>query len=465
MKRNIKILIIILLVVSALGGGYSYISQNPGVFSQLQLKLSLLDEAEASGALIVSGYIEADETNVATETKGRITQITADEGDFVQADQVLVVLDTALLDADIQQAEARIATTRANLAKVKAGVRAEEIVKAEAAVAVAEADAAAAYTHWQDAMTLRDNPQELDRQIDAARTALKLAELKIARATPLKDAGESLWELRRQQWDKTQEGQDWSVKLPGGGKKSGHYNFPEGVKQDAGVAWNYAGAEMWAAWVDLNSSVTERDDAETALNDLLRLRNDPQAAQLKVTQAEAAYQIALTQVGVAKAYVEILKAGPRAEQVVVAEAQVKQAEASLAALQVQRDKHTLVAPLAGWTVERMVHEGELAVPGRPLLTLADLTDLTLTVYVPEPAIGQVSLGQKVKVFVDTFPAEPFIGQVTYISDEAQFTPKNVQTREERANTVFAVKIKLENDDQRLKPGMPADAILSEEPKL
>lgn len=465
MKRNIKILIIILLVVSALGGGYSYISQNPGVFSQLQLKLSLLDEAEASGALIVSGYIEADETNVATETKGRITQITADEGDFVQADQVLVVLDTALLDADIQQAEARIATTRANLAKVKAGVRAEEIVKAEAAVAVAEADAAAAYTHWQDAMTLRDNPQELDRQIDAARTALKLAELKIARATPLKDAGESLWELRRQQWDKTQEGQDWSVKLPGGGKKSGHYNFPEGVKQDAGVAWNYAGAEMWAAWVDLNSSVTERDDAETALNDLLRLRNDPQAAQLKVTQAEAAYQIALTQVGVAKAYVEILKTGPRAEQVVVAEAQVKQAEASLAALQVQRDKHTLVAPLAGWTVERMVHEGELAVPGRPLLTLADLTDLTLTVYVPEPAIGQVSLGQKVKVFVDTFPAEPFIGQVTYISDEAQFTPKNVQTREERANTVFAVKIKLENDDQRLKPGMPADAILSEEPKL
>jgi HlyD family secretion protein len=228
MKRNIKILIMILLVVSALGGGYS-ISQNPGVFSQLQLKLGLLDEAEASGALIVSGYIEADETNVATETKGRISQITADEGDFVQADQVLVVLDTALLDADIRQAGASIATARANLAKVKAGVRAEEIAKAEAAVAVAEAEAAAAYTRWQDAMTLRDNPQELDRQIDAARTALALAELNIEYARPLKDAGEAVWELRRQQWDKTQAGQDWSVKLPGGGKKSGHYNFPEGV--------------------------------------------------------------------------------------------------------------------------------------------------------------------------------------------------------------------------------------------
>lgn len=466
MKRNIKILIIILLVVSALGGGYSYISQNPGVIIQLQLKLGLLDEAEASGALIVSGYIEADETNVAAETKGRIIQITADEGDFVQADQVLVVLDTALLDADIRQAEARIATARANLAKVKAGVRAEEIVKAEAAVAVAEADAAAAYTRWQDAMTLRDNPQELDRQIDAARTALQLAELNIEYARPLKDAGEAVWELRRQQWDYTQESHKGCGTNPFTGEKVCQtFRFKEGDKQDAGVAWNYAGAEMWAAWVDLNSSVTERDDAETALNDLLRLRNDPQEAQLKVTQAEAAYQSALAQVDVAKAYVEILKAGPRAEQEAVAEAQVKQAEASLAALYVQRDKHTLAAPLAGWTVERMAHEGELAVPGTPLLTLADLTHLTLTVYVPEPAIGLVSLGQKVKVFVDTFPGEPFTGQVIYISDEAQFTPKNVQTRDERANTVFAVKIKLENDDQRLKPGMPADAILSEGPKL
>ncbi|GIK37212.1 MAG: hypothetical protein BroJett011_10450 [Chloroflexota bacterium] len=464
MKRNIKILIIILLIVGALGG-YSYVSQNPGVFIPLQLKWGLLDEAQAQGGLIGSGYIEADETNVAAETQGRITQITADEGDFVQAGQILIELDTALIEADIRQAEAKIATTQAQLAKIEAGVRAEEIAKAEAAVAVAEAKAAAAYTQWQDAITLRDNPQELDRQIDAARTALKLAELKIAYATPLKDAGEAMWELRKQQWDKTQEGQDWSVKLPGGDKISGHYDFPEGAKQDTGVAWNYAGADMWAAWVDLNSAGAERNDTEIALNDLLRLRNDPQEAQLQVAQAEAAYQTALAEVEVAKAQLQILKAGPRTEQVAVAEAQVKRAEANLAALQVQREKYTLVAPLAGWVVERTAHEGETAVPGTPLLTLADLTDLTLTVYVPEPDIGQVTLGQKVKVFVDTFPGEPFTGRVTYISDEAEFTPKNIQTQEERANTVFAVKIKLENEDQRLKPGMPADAIFAEGPEL
>jgi multidrug efflux pump subunit AcrA (membrane-fusion protein) len=92
--------------------------------------------------------------------------------------------------------------------------------------------------------------------------------------------------------------------------------------------------------------------------------------------------------------------------------------------------------------------------------------VTLTVYVPEPDIGKLSLGQEVDVFVDSFPGEAFTGHITYISDNAEFTPKNVQTREERVNTVFAVKIQLDNPDHRLKPGMPADAILSEgQPEL
>jgi HlyD family secretion protein len=103
----------------------------------------------------------------------------------------------------------------------------------------------------------------------------------------------------------------------------------------------------------------------------------------------------------------------------------------------------------------------MAVPGTPLLTLADLSSLTLVVYVPEPDINLVSVGQQVKVKVDAFPDETFTGQVSFINDEAEFTPKNVQTKEERANTVFAVKIKLEDEVQQLKPGMPADAILAQ----
>ncbi len=460
MKHKIIPFIVILLIGGAIVEGYWYFTQNPDELVRIQVKMGLISEAEVSGEHSASGFIEAEEISVATETNGRITRITVDEGDFAEAGQVLVELDTALLDAEVAQARARITTAKAQLAKIKAGVRAEEIAKARAAVAMAEANAEAAHTQWQNAIKLRDNPQELDMQIDAAKTALDLAELKIEYAIPFKDAGEAVWELGYQQWDIAQKGVDWSFRFPDGSKIGGHYNFPEGEKQRTGVAWNMAGTDMWEGWVNLNSAVAERDHTEIALNDLLRLRNDPREAQVKVAQAEAAYHTALAAVEVAQAQLGILQAGPRVEQISVAQAQVEQSEAGLAALNVQRDKHTLVAPVAGWVVEQTAHEGEMAMPGASLFTLADLTNVTLTVYVAEPDIDTVSVGQKVEVFVDTFPGEPFIGYLTFINDEAEFTPKNVQTKEERINTVFAVKIKLENEDQRLKPGMPADAILS-----
>ncbi|MBN1221040.1 MAG: efflux RND transporter periplasmic adaptor subunit [Anaerolineae bacterium] len=462
MKRKIVPIIVILVIIGAAAEGYWYFSQNPTEFTQLQVRLGLITETEASGIHSASGFIEAEEVSTTAETRGRIIHITVAEGDFVEAGQVLVELDTALLETEIQQAEAKIEAAQAQLDKVNAGIRAEEIAKAEAAVAVAQAKAEAARVARDDAILLRDNPQELDIQIDAAKTALDLAEFKIAYTIPLKDAAEALYALGQQGWETAQEGIDWSIKLPNGTKKSGHFDFPEGDKQQAGVAWNFAGADQWEAWVNLNSAITERDDAQTVLNDLQRLRNDPQEAQIKVDQAEAAYQAALAEVAVAQAQVDVLNAGPRQEQVAIVEAQVEQAQAALDALEVQGAKHTLVAPSNGWVVKKTAHEGEMATPGMTLLTLADLTNVTLTVYVPEPDVGAISINQEVKVYVDSFPGEPFTGHITYISDKAEFTPKNVQTKEERVNTVFAVKIKLDNPDQRLKPGMPADAILSQE---
>ncbi len=466
MKQRIIPVLIILLIIGAVGGGAWYFRQNPDRLTQLQLRLGLISPEEASGIYAVSGYIEADEVQVAAETRGRIARLMVDEGDYVQAGQRLVELDTALLETQTVQARAKIDTARAQLAKVEAGARAEEIAKAEAAVAVAQAKAEAARVQWQDAITLRDNPQELNMQIDAARTTLQLAELRINSAIPAKDASETMWDLRRQQWTYAQEEHHKCRTNPfTGAKMCVTINLDEGTKQNFGVAWNFAGADMWEAWVDLNTAIAARDDAQTTLADLLRLRDDPQEAQIKVAQANAAYQTALAEVEVAKAKLAQLEAGPRAEQVAVAEAQLKQAEANLAALQVQWNKSALSAPMSGWVVERVAHEGEMAQPGAPLLTLANLDRLSLTVYVPAPDISLVAVGRQVEVFVDTFPGEPFTGQITFISDEAEFTPKNVQTKEERVNTVFAVKISLENKDQRLKPGMPADAVLSKGPGI
>jgi multidrug resistance efflux pump len=463
-----KILIIVLVLAGAIGGGYWYTNQNPAQFTALQLKFGLISETEANGTSgnIVSGYIEADETDLAAETKGRITDITADEGDYVAAGQVLVQLDTALLEAELDQARAQVNTAKAKLAKIEAGPAAAEIAKAEAAVAVAEAKANLAYVTWQNAIMLRDNPQELEMQIDAARTQLELAELRIQQAIPLKDAGEEVWAAWHARWDWLQDSHNMCRSHPVTGEKTCMTLEPgEAQRQDAGVAWNYSGAEMWAAWANLNTAVTVRDDAETELNDLLQLKNDPQEAQVKVAQAQAAYRTSLAEVEVVRAKLDALLAGARAEQIAVAQAQVKKSKAGLSTLAVKQDKHVITAPRSGWVVEQTVHIGEMALPGASLLTLGDPTSVNLIVYVPEPDIDTVAIGQKVHVYVDAFPGVPFTGTVTYISDKAEFTPKNVQTKEERMNTVFAVKIRLENEDQRLKPGMPADAVLSGQPGL
>jgi len=117
-------------------------------------------------------------------------------------------------------------------------------------------------------------------------------------------------------------------------------------------------------------------------------------------------------------------------------------------------------PIAGVLLIRAIEPGEIATPGGTLLVVGNLSTLTLTVYVPEDLYGRVSLGQSYSVSVDSFPERTFSGRVTHIADQAEFTPRNVQTVQGRKNTVYAVRLTLENPDLALKPGMPADVRLA-----
>lgn len=114
------------------------------------------------------------------------------------------------------------------------------------------------------------------------------------------------------------------------------------------------------------------------------------------------------------------------------------------------------APLAGVVLYRNVEPGEVVAAGAPLITLINPDELTLTVYVPEDRYGQIELGQSYPVTVDSFPGELFSATVTHIADQAEFTPRNVQTTDSRKNTVFAIKLDLPQAEGKLKPGMPAD---------
>jgi multidrug resistance efflux pump len=138
-----------------------------------------------------------------------------------------------------------------------------------------------------------------------------------------------------------------------------------------------------------------------------------------------------------------------------------QAEASLALIDTQIAKLTVIAPADGVVLTRTIQPGEVVPAGASAITLGRLDNLTITVYVPEDRYGELSLGQSATVSVDSFPGETFTATIVYIADQAEFTPRNVQTVEGRTSTVFAIRLKVEDPEGRLKPGMPADVVFGE----
>jgi HlyD family secretion protein len=134
-----------------------------------------------------------------------------------------------------------------------------------------------------------------------------------------------------------------------------------------------------------------------------------------------------------------------------------QAKAAKAQLGARRKEIEIVAPLSGTVLSRNLEPGEVLSPGVSLMTLADLSTLEVYVYVPESNVGAVNVGDAVEVAVDSFPGETFAGKVKAVSSRTEFTPRNVESKEDRVTLVFKVTVTVPNRDGRLKPGMPADA--------
>lgn len=142
-----------------------------------------------------------------------------------------------------------------------------------------------------------------------------------------------------------------------------------------------------------------------------------------------------------------------------ASAQSQQAAAALRSSQVRLADAAIRAPLRGVVLRKNAERGETVTAGTPVFTIADLESPWIRVYVKEDRLGRVKLGQTAGVSVDSFPEKTYAGTVTFISSEAEFTPKNVQTREERVKLVFGVKVSVKNEHDELKPGMPADVTI------
>lgn len=173
------------------------------------------------------------------------------------------------------------------------------------------------------------------------------------------------------------------------------------------------------------------------------------AAKRTHDTANAANKAALERLSLAKE-------GPRKDELKAAEYRVRQAEAASKAAEERLKDTVIYAPAAGVILRKNMESGETAGTSTPVYTIGDLESPWIKVYVKEDKLGLVRLGQKAEVMTDSYPAKKYEGIVTYISSEAEFTPKNVQTQEERVKLVFGAKISVKNVNNELKPGMPAD---------
>ena len=376
--------------------------------------------SDLPGTILASGFIEARDVTIAAETGGRIAEIRAAEGDHIAAGTTLIRLDDSLLMAQKRQAEANVNLARAYLE--------------QAVIARDGAEKA-----WENALDVQSNPLELETRIIAAQGELEMADLNLLREKEIEnDLGVPLAEIRFDTAEKvlenleTLKSLDWfSIYTM---RKEIYPAEGELDMAELSLAYQKELEKLWS----VPASELRVATAQKALQNLLAIRDNPQELNTAVDNAHNAYQASVV----------------AAE---AAELQVEQAEASLNVINVQIDKLTVASPVSGVVASRHAEAGEIAQPGLPILSVTELDEVTLTAYIPERAIGLVKLGQEVQVSVDSYPDEYFSGTIVYISPNALFTPKNIQLKDEREKMVFAVKIRLANLEQKLKPGMPADA--------
>lgn len=279
-------------------------------------------------------------------------------------------------------------------------------------------------------------------------------------------------------------------------QKNLRWSRPEeiaGAKAQAEAAWmNYEVArngprkeEIDAARADVAAADADYQVAKTTVARIAQLVRDGIQSQQEYDNAKAAYDRAVAQREAARQKLDLLLAGTRQEEIDRADrlfkqaaanrdlvqrgarkedidsakAQVERARAALQQIDKQVAELEVKAPADAFVEVLQLRPGDLITPGAPIATLVEVDRLWVRVYVPEPELGHVQLGRDVTVIVDTFSGATFNGRIEEIASRGEFTPRNVQTRDERSNQVFAVRVRLDNSARKLRAGMAADVTI------
>lgn len=474
-NRTPRMIVMLVLLLAVAAVGYWYFFMRPSV--------------AAAGALTASGTVETTEISIAPEASGRITEIKVQEGDTVKAGDELFRLDDSLLQAQRNASAASLDTANAAVVTAQAAVAAAQAQYDIAFDAAMVQDRSKRTTDWYknqageftlplwyytqaEQLTAAQSEVEaakaawIDAQTQQASVESKAASADFVKAESDLAAAQASYQVANNLHERVKNGKNIDDMT----RRQLFLLMKDAALAAKGVATKWVSSNLAqdlrdAAQTIFEDAKSNLDDAQTAYDDAVTTdgAKDVLKARAQTSIAEERYYTALD-------YVRIQQTGAEAPTVTasqraldqakasVAQAQnsVKQAQANLDLVDAQIAKTTVAAPVDGVVLTRAGEPGSVVNAGGTVLTLGRLDELTITVYVPEDRVGEVALGQAASVTVDSFPGNTFSATVTYISDQAEFTPRNVQTVEGRKNTVFAVKLKLADTTGSLKPGMPAD---------
>lgn len=422
-----------------------------------------LAAANAQFSQAAAARLAAEASMAALTAGARPEQVAAARLRLDQARAAYAALSGSL-DADTlesvrtarQTAAAGLKSARERLAGLQAGSDIPPAALETAAAALADMEAAeqAAALAEQSLLT---SPQPFHLSLQAARSSLETARLAAGRARARESYLQALNDIPQIALDAARNTVEDADALSADTRAAVDALDSSPLGKRLRAAWD----EVQAAQRDLNALARGGSPLEVQLYqaDAANAARDLAAANLDAAQEGARSQ----QIDSAQAQLDAAAARTRAarSQLAAAQAQAQAAQAALAALDVQAGKMTLSAPLDGVVLTQLAQPGEFAAPGAVLLVLGRTAEKTITVYVPEELYGRLSVGQAAQVSVDSFPGEKFSAAILRIADQAEFTPRNVQTTQGRKNTVFAVKLRVDDPQDRLKPGMPADVVFGE----
>jgi multidrug resistance efflux pump len=407
----------------------------------------------SGGGVSASGEIvPLHETQLSFTVAGRVQTVAVTLGDEVEPDEVLVALETGGLEAQVAQAEAAVESAQANLARLAAVARPEEIATAEAAVSLAGAGVA-------QAAAARDAAEAqcaaMQPGVEAAQAALKVTQAQsrqleagppdgqVAAAAAQVKLAEVQAHQAQAAYDRVQGASDIEMR-------------PEALAlEQATIACEAAQAQYQA----LFQQVTKEDkqaaaaQVEAARIQVARAREQATAICAQARQAVAAVEAAQAQQTQAEQQLALLKAGATEEEIATAEAQVNQAEAAVQAARVALDQARLSAPSGGMITALQIDAGETVMPGQVVVTLADLSLLRVeTTDLSERDVAGVSVGQRASVYVEALGAE-IQGRVAGVAPQATTIGGDV---------VYAVYIQLDEQLPGLRWGMSADVEIATE---